>query len=79
MIVLDLEHIEADGKRMRGTQGFAPPSQEAAFNLAEYVKRLFYAPPGHYRQIVFVVSDQTNGECHCLPDRSPTPRDRARR
>ena len=58
MIVLDLEHIEADGKRKRGTEGFAPPSQEADFNLAQYVRRLFYAPPGHYRQIVFVVSEQ---------------------
>jgi hypothetical protein len=57
-IVLDLEHIEADGKRMGGIEGFAPPSQEAGFKLADYVKRLFYAPPGHYRQIVLVVSEQ---------------------
>ena len=67
VMVLDLEHIEADGKRMRGSKGFAPPSQEAAFNLAEYVKRLFYAPPGHYRQIVLVVSEKTMGRGTASP------------
>jgi hypothetical protein len=56
-IVLDLEHIEDDGQRMPGTAGLAPPSQEEGFSLAGYVKRLFFAPPGHYRQIVLVVSD----------------------
>jgi hypothetical protein len=58
VVVLDLEHIEADGKRKGGTDGFAPPTQQADFNLAQYVRRLFYAPPGHYRQIVIVVSEQ---------------------
>lgn len=57
-IVLDLERIEADGTRARGTAGFAPPGQDEGFSLAAYVRRLFHAPPGHYRQIVFVVSDQ---------------------
>ena len=57
-IVLDLEHIEADGRRKDGPEGFAPPSQEAEFRLAQYVKRLFFASPGHYRQIVLVVSEQ---------------------
>jgi hypothetical protein len=57
-IALDLEHIESDGSRIRGSAGFAPPSQGEAFSLASYLKRLFYAPPGQYRQIVFVVSDQ---------------------
>jgi hypothetical protein len=57
-IVLDLEHIAADGTRIGGAAGFAPPSQEEVFSLAAYIKRLFYAPPGHYRQIVLLVSDQ---------------------
>lgn len=57
-IMLDLEHIEADGTRMSGTAGFAPPGQDEPFKLASYIRRLFYAPPGHYRQIVLVVSDQ---------------------
>ncbi len=57
-IVLDLEHIESDGTRARGAAGFAPPGQEEGFSLAGYVARLFHAPPGYYRQIVFVVSDE---------------------
>lgn len=57
-IVLDLEHIDTDGTRKAGTAGFAPPSQDEGFSLSDYVKRLFYAPPGQYRQIVIVVSDQ---------------------
>jgi hypothetical protein len=67
VVVLDLEHIEADGKRMRGARGFAPPSQEAEFKLAEYVQRLFYAPPGHYRQIVVVVSEQRMSNATASP------------
>jgi hypothetical protein len=61
-IVLDLEHINDDGSRKRGSAGFAPPSQDEAFSLTSYIKRLFYAPPGQYRQIVFVVSDQRMGQ-----------------
>ena len=56
--MLDLEHIAADGTRSAGAAGFAPPGQDEGFSLAGYIRRLFYAPPGHYRQIVFVVSDQ---------------------
>jgi hypothetical protein len=56
-VMLDLEQIEADGARKPGAAGFAPTTAEPGFTLAGYVKRLFYAPPGYYRQIVFVVSD----------------------
>lgn len=57
-IMLDLEQIEADGARRPGAAGFAPSTAEPEFTLSSYLKRLFYAPPGYYRQIVFVVSDQ---------------------
>ena len=57
-IVLDLEHIQTDGSRKPGNSGFGPSSQDEAFSLTNYLKRLFYAPPGYYRQIVFVVSDE---------------------
>jgi hypothetical protein len=57
-IMLDLEQIEADGARKPGAAGFAPSTGEPGYTLAGYLKRLFYAPPGYYRQIVFVVSDQ---------------------
>jgi hypothetical protein len=55
-VVLDLEQIEPDGARKPGAAGFAPTTGEPGFTLAGYIKRLFYAPPGYYRQIVFVVS-----------------------
>jgi hypothetical protein len=57
-IMLDLEQIDAAGARKPGAAGFAPSTAEAGFTLAGYLKRLFYAPPGYYRQIVLVVSDQ---------------------
>ena len=66
-VMLDLEHIEADGSRARGAAGFAPPGQDEGFSLAAYVRRLFYAPPGHYRQIVFVVSSQRIGRIAAPP------------
>lgn len=66
-IVLDLERITADGARQPGTAGFAPPGQEEGFSLTSYIKRLFYAPPGHYRQIVFVVSDQRMAQVTAPP------------
>lgn len=57
-IALDLEHIKVDGTRQAGAAGFARPGQESGFSLTDYLARLFYAPPGYYRQIVFVVSDE---------------------
>ena len=68
-IMLDLEQIDADGTRKPGTAGFASSTAEPDFTLTGYLKRLFYAPPGYYRQIVFVVSDQ--GIATTTP--APTP------
>jgi len=56
-VMLDLEQIEPDGARKAGAAGFAPTTAEPGFTLAGYLRRLFHAPPGYYRQIVFVVSD----------------------
>ncbi len=66
-IILDLEHIEADGTRMSGADGFAPPSQQPEFSLTSFLVRLFHAPPGYYRQIVIVVSDQAIGAPTAAP------------
>ena len=60
-IMLDLEHIRDNGARLPGEAGFAPPGQDETFNLASWIQRLFHAPPGQYRQIVFVVSEQLLG------------------
>ena len=68
-IILDLEQIEADGARRPGTAGFAPSTAGPGFTLSSYLKRLFYAPPGYYRQIVLVVSD--HGVAVTTP--APTP------
>ena len=57
-IMLDLEQIDADGTRKPGAAGFASSTAEPDFTLTGYLKRLFYAPPGYYRQIVLVVSDE---------------------
>jgi len=66
-VILDLEHITSDGARKPGAAGFAPPGQEEEFSLTDYVKRLFYAPPGYYRQIVFVVSDENAAASTAAP------------
>lgn len=66
-IVLDLEHIEADGARKPGTAGFAPSSQEQDFSLLDYIKSLFYSPPGYYRLIVIVVSETGMAETTAPP------------
>jgi hypothetical protein len=68
-IMLDLEQIQPNGARKPGAAGFAPSTAEPGFTLASYLERLFYAPPGYYRQIVFVVSDQ--GIAATTP--APTP------
>jgi len=68
-IILDLEQIDADGTRKPGAAGFAPSTAQPAFTLSSYLTRLFYAPPGYYRQIVLVVSDQ--GIAATTP--APTP------
>lgn len=68
-VMLDLEQIDANGARKPGAAGFAAPTQEPGFSLAGYLQRLFYAPPGYYRQIVFVISDE--GIAATTP--APTP------
>lgn len=69
-IVLDLEHIQPDGARKPGTAGFGPSSQQERFSLASYIARLFYAPPGYYRQIVFVVSAEDMARTTAPPTES---------
>lgn len=66
-MVLDLERIRGDGSRLAGDRGWAPPSQDDSFSLASAIKRLFYAPPGRYRQVVLVVSDRPMGRTTPAP------------
>lgn len=69
-MVLDLEHIRPDGRRKPGTASLGPSSQQETFSLASYLARLFYAPPGLYRQIVLVVSDEGMAQTTAPPTES---------
>ncbi len=54
-----LEQIEADGTpRPVPMRWSAALPQREVFSLGDYFKALFSAPEGHYRVIVFVVSDR---------------------
>lgn len=55
-IVTRLEAIEPDGVPVDGGERFDPADDSRPFSLASYVAQLFYAPPGFYRQITFVVT-----------------------
>jgi hypothetical protein len=56
-LVARLERMADDGTPLPGHFRFLHPGAEEPFSLAVYVKRLFFAPAGFYRQIVFVASD----------------------
>ncbi len=56
-----LERITDDGTAMGGDTRFLPPDAKARFDLSGYLKALFFAPPGYYRMIALVVTDQPFG------------------
>lgn len=58
-MVARLEQIEADGtpKPVPMRWSAALPQREV-FSLGDYFRALFSAPEGHYRVVVFIVSDQ---------------------
>ena len=53
-----LERIREDGSAAPEELRFLQPGAEEPFSLATYIRRLFFAPAGYYRQIVFVATDQ---------------------
>ena len=57
-LVARLERMREDGTAAPEDLRFLAPGAEEPFSLATYVRRLFFAPEGFYRQIVFVVTDQ---------------------
>ncbi len=57
-MVTRLERIDEDGRPLQGTIRFAAPEARPDWSLGSYLSRLFYAPPGYYRQIVFAATDQ---------------------
>lgn len=57
-LITRLERIAEDGEPVEGADRFAPPEQDASWSLSGYISRLFYAPPGYYRQIIFAATDE---------------------
>ena len=57
-MVLDLERLRPDGRRVPGVDGFAAPGQRTQFSIAEVLEELWTAKPGFFRMIVLVVSDE---------------------
>ncbi|MGH8675906.1 MAG: hypothetical protein ACREVG_16565, partial [Burkholderiales bacterium] len=57
-LVARLERMSNDGTPLPEQFRFLQPGSQEPFTLSVYVKQLFFAPEGFYRQIVFVISDQ---------------------
>lgn len=56
-IVTSIEPIDNSGRRIEGVSWRANAADES-WSPTAYLKRLFYAPPGRFRQFIFVASDQ---------------------
>jgi hypothetical protein len=57
-LVARLERIDPDGTPLPEEFRFLLPGSQEPFSLAVYIKQLFFAPEGFYRQIVIVVTDR---------------------
>ena len=57
-LVARLERIGADGTPLPDTYRFLLPGSREPFSVGVYIRRLFFAPEGYYRQITFVVTDR---------------------
>lgn len=57
-LVARLERMKPDGTPDPGEFRFLAPNADEPFSLSSYVSRLFFAPEGYYRQIVFVTTDK---------------------
>jgi len=57
-LVSRLERLREDGTAAPEGLRFLQPGAEEPFSLTTYISRLFFAPTGYYRLIVFVVTDQ---------------------
>ena len=57
-LVLPMERLRADGRRVEGQDGFAGPGQRSMFDFWGLVQQLIDARPGFYRVIVIVVTTE---------------------
>lgn len=53
-----LERIREDGTPAPEEFRFIEPGADEPFTLSSYIQRLFFAPQGFYRQIVFIATDK---------------------
>ncbi len=77
-VITRLEKIDRFGQSVPGAERFSPPGEGERFSFGDYIARLFYAPPGYYRQIIFAATDEpfeetddeiTQAELDALVDR----------
>lgn len=57
-VVARLERMLPDGRPGPDDVRFIPPNEREPFSLANYLQRIFVAPPGLYRVIAVVTTDQ---------------------
>lgn len=58
-LVTQLENINEDGTSKRNDERWALVKEKRKiFSISEYIRLLFTSTPGHYRSIVFLVSDE---------------------
>jgi hypothetical protein len=56
-VVTRLERITSDGSSVVGPQRWPGAGQNYSDNLSGFLRGLFFVEPGHYRIIVFILSD----------------------
>jgi pilus assembly protein CpaB len=62
-VATQLEQIDPSGNPMPGRlRWISDVNLQGAFTLRQYLQRLFYAPIGHYRVIVFIVTPRAFSE-----------------
>ncbi|QSA97989.1 hypothetical protein [Methylococcus sp. EFPC2] len=65
-----LERIKLDGTPQDGTERWSVNTERRAIlSLSDYLKALFTAPQGHYRLIVFVVTNRPYAQTETKPTR----------
>ncbi|MFP4518736.1 MAG: hypothetical protein ACLFQ5_04705 [Oceanicaulis sp.] len=57
-VVTRLEGVAPDGAPLEAALRYVPPGEDAPFSITNYLLRLFVAPEGYYRYIVFIINDQ---------------------
>ena len=66
-VVTRLEEIDSTGLPVLNGARFATSGQSQSWSLASYLARLFYAPPGFYRQIIVAGTDKEFDRDDLLP------------